>query len=59
MKKISVLIIVLFMINIFMIGNVFAANVCKISANFNPSNPYQGNEVTSGCGRRSRSEGRL
>lgn len=46
MKKISVLIIVLFMINIFMIGNVFAANVCKISANFNPSNPYQGNEVT-------------
>lgn len=46
MKKISVLIIVLFMLNIFMIGNVFAANVCKISANFNPSNPYQGNEVT-------------
>ena len=46
MKKISVLIIVLFMLNIFMIGNVFAANVCKISASFNPSNPYQGNEVT-------------
>ena len=46
MRKISVLIIAVFILNLFIGGNVFAANVCKISASFNPSNPYQGNEVT-------------
>ena len=46
MRKISVLIIAVFILNLFIGGNVFAANVCKFSASFNPSNPYQGNEVT-------------
>lgn len=46
MKKISVLLIVIFILNIFVVGNAFATNVCKISASFNPNNPYLGKEVS-------------
>lgn len=46
MKKISVLLIVVFILNIFVVGNAFATNVCKISASFNPNNPYLGKEVS-------------
>ena len=45
MKKLSVLLIVVFILNICIIGSVFAANVCKISASFSPSNPNPGNEL--------------
>ena len=46
MKKISFLLTVVFILNFIIVGNVFAANLCKIGAYFNPSNPYQGTEFT-------------
>ncbi len=46
MKKISVLLIAVFILNIFLVGSVFAANVCKISASFDRNSQYQGKEVT-------------
>ena len=46
MKKLSILLIMVFVLNLFIVGNVFAANLCMIKAYYNPSNPYQGTELT-------------
>ena len=45
MKRLSVLLVIVFLLNFLIVGNVFADNICKISANFTPSNPNPGKEI--------------
>ena len=45
MKKFSTLLIIILLLNILLAGTVFADNICKISAGFNPSNPNPGQEL--------------
>ena len=45
MKRLSLLLVIFLILNFIVVGNVFADNICKISAGFNPSNPNPWKEL--------------
>ena len=45
MRKVSVLLVIFLLINLLVVGNVLADNICTISAGFNPSNLNPGKEL--------------